>query len=663
MSQRIDLILNCINDTQKGIQDATSALQSLSIKVSAFNYAIQSSYNLAKDALDKVVFSVADMGDELYKMSQRTGMAVEELYALKNVAQLSNINLGDLRMTFSALARSMFEARTQAGESRAIFQALGVDYAKPLNQVFIDLAKRFSEIRDGEDKLAIATRLFGRDGSSIIPILNDIANGALKTSDIFSGDLAKASSDLTGNFTKLKQSFEEVSIKIGSALIPAINQLFDDIKNSRGAAGFLVNEFVDMGKAIVWLVEPFGKLYNIYDSWVGKARDATMAMFGFNQEAAKAEHYITGSPTRLGQLGFTFGDVKKPMPSIVTDEQRKKFVDNEQAMAEAVDKAGQEIIDNLNRQAQARDAFAKRVNAARESEIQMQLKEIDLAQQNYGISTAGAAQQRVQLYRELLEIQQEYLNGLDKERDPSSWYAQQDAINSTREALVKLNLVMKEQTGTLAEGMAFGFQKFAQDANTAFQSGEEFAQRSAQAMTSAFSGFFFNAMQGKFSSFRDVFAGFINSIQKALSDMLAQMAMKSLFGGLGGGAGGFGGLFAGLFGSGATTAPFAPVTAPLFHSGGYIPRFHSGGLGSDEVPAILQRGEYVLQRSAVNRLGVDALASLNNGASIPGGGSPMTVIINTIDAESTQNWVAKNKDLFATAVMTARKNNHPERRR
>ncbi|MDP9301845.1 MAG: hypothetical protein M3P43_13285 [Actinomycetota bacterium] len=53
------------------------------------------------------------------------------------------------------------------------------------------------------------------------------------------------------------------------------------------------------------------------------------------------------------------------------------------------------------------------------------------------------------------------------------------------------------------------------------------------------------------------------------------------------------------------------------HDGGPIPhatavaRMHSGGLKPDEVPAILQRGEYVIRRQSVAKIGMPVLDSLN----------------------------------------------------
>jgi hypothetical protein len=52
-------------------------------------------------------------------------------------------------------------------------------------------------------------------------------------------------------------------------------------------------------------------------------------------------------------------------------------------------------------------------------------------------------------------------------------------------------------------------------------------------------------------------------------------------------------------------------------AGGYIPGFASGG-STDTIPAMLSPGEFVMQRSAVERIGAGTLAHMNNGGAIGG---------------------------------------------
>jgi hypothetical protein len=79
-----------------------------------------------------------------------------------------------------------------------------------------------------------------------------------------------------------------------------------------------------------------------------------------------------------------------------------------------------------------------------------------------------------------------------------------------------------------------------------------------------------------------------------------------------------------------------PGNQTQYHTGGYVwPRFHRGG----EVPAILQAGEFVMSRAAVNRIGAGNLARLNRG----GAGGNVSVFISGsyIDSERSARMVAE----------------------
>jgi len=74
----------------------------------------------------------------------------------------------------------------------------------------------------------------------------------------------------------------------------------------------------------------------------------------------------------------------------------------------------------------------------------------------------------------------------------------------------------------------------------------------------------------------------------------------------------------------------------IFHDGGdvseAVPRFHSGDLAPDEVPAILQKGEYVIQRSAVQKLGpsfLDRLNRLHEGGPVAEMGTALVPALDT----------------------------------
>ena len=99
----------------------------------------------------------------------------------------------------------------------------------------------------------------------------------------------------------------------------------------------------------------------------------------------------------------------------------------------------------------------------------------------------------------------------------------------------------------------------------------------------------------------------------------------------GGLAGIFGGALKGLgsiFGGGIPKIPLTPgspgVGPPIMaHTGGEIRahRMHSGGLGRDEMLAILQHQEYVIRSSSARAIGKRNLDYMNQTGKVPGGGT------------------------------------------
>lgn len=178
------------------------------------------------------------------------------------------------------------------------------------------------------------------------------------------------------------------------------------------------------------------------------------------------------------------------------------------------------------------------------------------------------------------------------------------------------------------------------------------------------------------TTFEDRVAGTINSAFDSMEDSLVQFVMtgKMQFGDMvdsiladlmrlavqqnitaplaGMLASGFSGLFgAGSGGSILNTDLISSGSFSLgsYHEGGkVIPRFHFGGLASDEIPAILQSGETVLDREHTKKF--DAIASaLENGGS--SGENINVQIINNgdpVQAEVRQQRRGNGRELIIT---------------
>ena len=175
--------------------------------------------------------SAIDLADNMRDLSQRTGVSVQTLGQFKVAAELSGSSIEGVAKGLNFLNKNMVAAATGGKDAAAAFQTIGVSTKdaqgnlRTADQVFLDVADRFATLRDGPEKAALAMRIFGKAGADLIPILNlgskeiqrfglNITQDFADKADAFNDQLGLAGAQVTN-----------LSIQIGSALLPVINGL------------------------------------------------------------------------------------------------------------------------------------------------------------------------------------------------------------------------------------------------------------------------------------------------------------------------------------------------------------------------------------------------------------------------------------------------------
>lgn len=205
-----------------------------------------------------------------------------------------------------------------------------------------------------------------------------------------------------------------------------------------------------------------------------------------------------------------------------------------------------------------------------------------------------------------------------------------------RQYLTRLAGVHQEFSGSIFEGWKRGLDSYVRNTDSAFGFAAQMAQRTAQFMEQSFRTFFFDLMDGRIKSMKDLFKSFGDFVKQVIAQVMAQLATMVALKAITGGFGGFG--FGGLFGGGGGLAGGANAGGLFgglgFNAGGIVPRrFASGGavLGAgnrDTVAALLTPGEGVL-----NRRGMATLDRLNAG-DLPTS-QPMNVTVNVHNSGRT----------------------------
>lgn len=244
------------------------------------------------------------------------------------------------------------------------------------------------------------------------------------------------------------------------------------------------------------------------------------------------------------------------------------------------------IADNASRRALE---DRQRVQSTKEYQVQKAREaaqmELEIAELQYA-DEKTIAEKRIKLLDE--EMQQRLLTvktGSEEEARIREYYA------------AKQKDVADQANGGFFDGWTRGLADYVRNTKGAFGMAQQMAQQTAQAMQSGFQNFFFDWMQGRITTLKDMFRGVLNFAQQILSQIAAQMATKGVMDMLAGGAGASSGggmfsMFSGLFGGGMGFAHGGVVPPVQYFAAGGVPAFTNG----DSVRAMLTPGERVLTR-------------------------------------------------------------------
>jgi len=214
----------------------------------------------ATAGLTPIAFAVGKflkVGDNLDKMSARTGVAVEDLSTLGFVANETGGDMGSLEKMIIGLQRTTRNAERGLSTATDSLETLGLKADDLKNKAPADgiklIAERLQTI-DPQQRAAIAMEIFGKAGQKMLPMLNLGADGIdnlqSKARDLgveMSGKDASAAAQLTDRLFELKEIVTQTAVQLGAALAPTLIRGAELLQR---AAVFVLN-FVKNNHALV----------------------------------------------------------------------------------------------------------------------------------------------------------------------------------------------------------------------------------------------------------------------------------------------------------------------------------------------------------------------------------------------------------------------------
>lgn len=200
----------------------------------------------------------ASMGDTLAKASTRTGVGVEALSELKYAAEQSGAGFEDLETGIRKMQKTLVEAAKGGGPAAQSLALLGLTIKdlkglSPEDQ-FAAIAEQLSKVKDPAVKAALAMEVFGKGGTTLLPLMADGARGiealrkraaalglTMKTDDAEAA--VKFGDTLDDLWKVVKQGTFNIGAFIGRAMQPFAERLVGVLVN--------VNRWVSAHQAVI----------------------------------------------------------------------------------------------------------------------------------------------------------------------------------------------------------------------------------------------------------------------------------------------------------------------------------------------------------------------------------------------------------------------------
>ena len=240
-------------------------------------------------AATKMLTDWSTAGDEVMKMSQRTGWGVKSLSELNYIAKLSGTSLGEVERSTKKLSQSIVDAGDGMLTYVRDFDKLGLSIEdlrkmEPEEQ-FWAVAMAIANLEDPTLRSAIAMRIMGESGTNLLPMLAMGAEGIAANRQA-ANDMGLVWDEVSGTsavefkdaFTNVQSSVDGLVYAVAEELGPVIVSLVNDeilpaiadLRKFIKENDDLKQAFLDVAAAIRYVITGIQELY----AWYKKIDDA-----------------------------------------------------------------------------------------------------------------------------------------------------------------------------------------------------------------------------------------------------------------------------------------------------------------------------------------------------------------------------------------------------
>ena len=228
-----------------------AGISSIGMKVGLAGAAIVGPLILASNAF-------ASYGDQIDKISRRTGIGAESLSELGYAASIAGVEIVAVEKSIGRMQRTLIDASMGLKTADDALASVGL-ILKDIENLstedqFVALLDALSKVDDVSKRAGSAMLLFGRSGAKLLPMIEDGAKGidemrkrARSLGLVLSQEDASAAAELTDRMFEMRTALKMVYVNIGAALAPVLIKLSEKFVFAAGA----VSKFIKNNRELI----------------------------------------------------------------------------------------------------------------------------------------------------------------------------------------------------------------------------------------------------------------------------------------------------------------------------------------------------------------------------------------------------------------------------
>lgn len=245
----------------------------------------------------------AMFGDAIDKMSKRTGLAVDEIQALKIASDLAGTDIGVVEKSIKRMTATVVDLKLGLSTAKDGFDLLGLSLedveGKSVSDQFDIVLGALGKMTNKTDQLAAAQKVLGKSGVDLIPLAQTLKESvalARARVEFLSPEQIRQSAALVDNVTLLKA-------QIGSVVRLLTLQAFPGINRGLERMSLKLKEFTS-GDEFAKLVDESGK---------------------FSKNIGAAFQQLVGGDVDLNSMADVLGEINSIIEDLIAGDTFKSI--------------------------------------------------------------------------------------------------------------------------------------------------------------------------------------------------------------------------------------------------------------------------------------------------------------------------------------------------